>query len=50
MALLLSSSCRLPCSPLVVYLSRCFSKITKYKHWKKTMVEFVEKQRQLLLS
>jgi hypothetical protein len=35
MALLLSSSCRLPCSPLVIRLSRCLSKIRKYKHWKK---------------
>jgi len=50
MALLLSSSCRIPCSPLVICLSRCLSKITKYKDWKKTMVEFVQKQRQLLLS
>jgi len=50
MALLLSSSCRFPCSPLVICLSRCLSKITKYKPWKNTMVEFGEKQRRLLLS
>ncbi len=50
MALLLSSSCRFPCSPLVICLSRCLSKITKYKPWKNTMVEFGEKQRRLLFS